>query len=270
MAYYWGSGLGESLGDSLVSSTSPLYVDGTVYWVHSSTGSDSNGGTERLRPLATLSQAITNATDGDIIVLLSGHTESIGSQLTINKRLTIAGAGSSGGVPTVKFTRTFNGVMFAITAVNVSLRNLYFEESTTSSASARITASFAGFSMLGCYAECGENDVGPTVTLAADYPVIESSTFISVATGSTSPYPPIYSTSQINGIWIRNCICDGGTKGFKHGSHVGSPGIDMIIGESIDVRIEGHTNRNGADLFLDATGGFVQVGTATGGGMVAI
>jgi hypothetical protein len=201
---------------------------------------------------------------------MSGHTESIGSQQTIAKRLTIAGAGSSGGVPTVRFTRTFNGIMFNVTAANVSIRNIYLVQSSTSSASDRIAVANAGFSMLGCYVECGENDVGPSVAFYSDYPTIETSTFISVATGSTSPYPAIYTAATCNGIWIRNCICDGGTKGFKHTSHIGSPGIDMISGVATDVRIEGHTNRNGADLFLDAAGGFVQVGTASGGGMVSI
>lgn len=270
MAYYFGNGIGESTGDSLVSSTSPFYTRGTVYWVHSSTGSDSNDGTERARPLATLAQAITNATDDDVIVLMSGHSETLTAQQNIAERLTIVGAGTSGGVPTVTFTRNFNGVMFNITAAHVSLRNIKFAASATSSASNKITASGADLSVIGCYFECADNDAGPSLSLAADYPVIESTTFISTGV-STPPYPALHWATTRAGIWIRDCICDGGTIGFKHSSHAGSPAIDGLTGEGTALKIEGTSCRNGADVLVFANGGWAQVSSSgSGGGMVTI
>ena len=52
----------------------------------SATGSDaaSPAGKDRIKPLATLAQACTNAATGDIIVCLAGHAETLTSGQTFS------------------------------------------------------------------------------------------------------------------------------------------------------------------------------------------
>lgn len=269
MSFTLSSGLREATGDSLVTSTNTLRVSGTVYWLDSVTGDNANDGVDKMRPVATLAQAITNATDDDIIVVLSTHNESIGSQVTISKRLTIVGAGSSGGVPTAKFTRNFNGVMFSAAADCVRLLNLKFPASTAASASNRINSAGSGLYVKGCYFESGADDTGPALNLAGDYPTIEGTTFVSTSAG-VAPYPALYWSTTRVGIRIKDVVGNSGTVGFKHSSHVGSPFADGLAGEARGISVEGLTLLNGADFFIFANGGYVSWSATGAGSLVTI
>ena len=81
--------------------TAGLIHSGDIYFLDSSHSSSSNSaagnGTIRNRPLATLAQAITNATgnNGDIIVIEKGHRETLTAQLVVETGgITILGMGS--------------------------------------------------------------------------------------------------------------------------------------------------------------------------------
>src|SRR5678809_1225266 len=92
------SGVGGTQGPTLVTEA-PLYLISAtaVVWYVGPGGTDAGApaGYKREAPLATLGQAVTNANSGDIIVLLSGFTQSISSAITISDTdLTIVSEGS--------------------------------------------------------------------------------------------------------------------------------------------------------------------------------
>ena len=69
-------------GDDFLSND--VFITGDVQWVDSVNGNDANAGTEEL-PVASIAQSITNSTanNGDIVIVKSGHTETIGTGETI-------------------------------------------------------------------------------------------------------------------------------------------------------------------------------------------
>lgn len=101
-------------------------VVGNLFYVSSSTGSPSGPGFTPENAYATLAQAVSAATasNGDVIVLLPGHTESIGaSGIALSKAgLTIIGMGVGANRPT--FTWTATDSVLTISAANVLLQNI--------------------------------------------------------------------------------------------------------------------------------------------------
>ena len=75
-------------------------AEGVAYYLSSVIGDDSNAGTERLRPFATLAATITAASDGDMVIVAADHAETLTAVQTIGKKLTIVAEGASGGNPT--------------------------------------------------------------------------------------------------------------------------------------------------------------------------
>lgn len=248
---FYPSGAGESLGDSMVTS-GPMVTTGYIWYVYSGTGVDAAGdrGKDRTRPLATIGQAYTNASAGDIIVLMDGHTETRTSALTIAKSLKIVGAGSSGGLPTAKLTiNSAASELFIISANSVQLRNIWFEENSQANASDKIRVTGAGFRMKGCYLECGDTDDGPALNLStgANYANITSTTFVSTATAlTTQPPQALYIGAAHTGLTMDGVVFDGGTKGYS-GFHA----INDTYGVTL-VLFEGISLLRGADVKMDA------------------
>jgi hypothetical protein len=246
-------GIGESLGDDLLIN-GPLVHTGQVWWVNSATGSDaaSPRGLERHRPLATLQQAVTNASNGDIIVLMDGHTETIASTVTISERLTIVGSGSSSGIPTARLGVTGDRVMLDITGDRVELRNIRFNaRSTAGEPPAKVAVTGDGFRMRGCYLEAGNNDSGAvSLYLGGDYPEIRSTTFISTASAvATAPGPAISPEVQV-GCYIEDCVFDGGTVGWASGYAIEQNGLNTA---TTDFRAQNITLTRGSDVRLIST-----------------
>lgn len=213
------TGAGGSTGDSLATA-SQLDLSGHIWYVHSVTGSDaaSPRGRERVRPLATLAQAYTNAAAGDIIDLLSGHTETLTASQTLAKaglRIVSEGTGSS----RARFTCNGAVVMFDITAAGTLLGNLYFVQSATAPTPARVQVAAAGCNVRGCYFECGANDTVEAMRLAsgADHFGLRDTTFISTATSVTAqPESAIAVTAAISDLTLDNVVLDGGTTGWSN------------------------------------------------------
>lgn len=104
---------------------------GEVWFVDSTATNTSNGnlGDSPQRPLATLNGAITKATanNGDMIILMPGHTETVASALTqvIDKAgLTILGVGVGSNRPTFNFTATASSL--EIDAANTTIESVRF------------------------------------------------------------------------------------------------------------------------------------------------
>jgi hypothetical protein len=103
---------------------------GSVFFVHSGTGSDGNSGKTPTRPLSTLDAAVGKCTadKGDLIIVMPGHTESItaagGLDLDV-AGITIIGLGAGSLRPTFTFS-TAVGADMDVDAANITIRNLLF------------------------------------------------------------------------------------------------------------------------------------------------
>lgn len=221
-ANIYASGVGGSSGDELAT-VSPLYVSGAIWYVNSSTGSDavSPRGKERIRPLATLAQAVTNAAAGDIIVLMTGHAETLTSGQTINKSLTIIGEGVGGSMPT--FTRNADIILLDLAASPVTLGNIKFAATTytssTTKAMVRMTTSSARLRLRGCAFYPGQYDTGPQVEFAVSGAIVslENTSFISTATTpATAPESAIKVTTAVTAMYANGLTFDGGVSGWSN------------------------------------------------------
>lgn len=102
-------------------------TSGSVFFVHSGTGSNGNDGLSPGAPLATMAYAIglCSANKGDLIIVMPGHAETISAAggITVNKAgVSIIGLGNGTNRPTISFSAT--AATFAISAANVTIANL--------------------------------------------------------------------------------------------------------------------------------------------------
>jgi hypothetical protein len=266
------NGIGETLGDSLAT-TSPLEVNGNVWYVHYGTGTDavSPAGQSRQAPLKTFDQANTNAASGDVVVLMDGHEETIAATITVSKDLTVIGAGSSGGLPTVKLTNNqAAGQMLSITAQNYAqFRNIWFEEELQANSAAKLVLSSA-FStgdviFTGCYFQCGQYDDDYAVEITQGSSVVfKNTTFISTATSiATQPYAAIgtVSGSTLHAVVLDGAVIDGGTYGWSkyHAVDLVDQQPTMVIGESVSLL-------RGSDVRIHSSAvGYFNASTQSGG-----
>lgn len=263
------NGIGETLGDSLVVNK-PLEVSGNIWYVSSVSGADaaSPKGQNKQAPLATLGQARTNAANGDIIVLLADHSEGFAAVLTIAKSLTIVGAGSSGGKPTVRLlNKQVAGDMLSFTGPAVQLRNIYFPENdVTNSGNRVVTSSSAIFRMEGCFFECGGKDEGAAMSVGDGVVDIRNTTF-EVTSLDNTDQPGIAldnAEGALNTLQMDGVVFDGGVAGFSDYF-----AMDMSVNTLTRIWAENISLLNGADLKIpEAAQGYVNARTSTGAGRI--
>lgn len=215
------NGIGETLGDQLVTGK-PLFTTGSVIYVYSVTGDDLYTGLNKNAPKATLSGAHSAASNGDIIVLLDGHTEAYTAALTLSKSVTIVGSGSATGIPTVNFRKStaYGGHIFTITGAGLQLRNVKIRSSAASDNFVRVSVQANSVSIIGCYFEGGDND--PTaaavqVNAAVTNLRVLDSTFISTATAVNGPGPGLQLAGTSTDFRYEGLTFDGGTHGYLNG-----------------------------------------------------
>lgn len=103
---------------------------GDTYFVHSGTGSASNGGLSKDDPLATLDAAVGKCTanQGDVIVVMPGHAEDLEADSAVDidvAGVTVIGLGTGSDRPTFTF-KTNVAADFKLAAANVTVRNCLF------------------------------------------------------------------------------------------------------------------------------------------------
>lgn len=270
------NGIGGTTGDALAT-CKPLQYSGDVWFVNSTGGVDaaSPAGKDREKPLATLGQAYTNAAAGDMIVLLSGHTETVTVALNVAKAgLDIVGEGSSGGIPTVRLlVNSATAGVINITAAGVRLRNILFPASVisntgTGGGSGKIHVNGGGSKaqLIGCYFQEGATDQLPGVTIATGMTDIrlENCTFISTATVvATRPTYGFLTQGTVTDLDVFGCVFSDGTVGFANVAW------DSTGGTITRLRALGVSALLGADIAISAaTVGFLNLQTTTGGGRV--
>jgi len=134
------NGVGGTTGAELATAA-PLQASGTIYYLGNATpgASDSNAGTERVKPLLTMAQAYANASAGDIIDVLAGHSEILSTGVTFNKdKLSVVGEGDGSTVPSFTMNDGSNG--FAVTAAGCLFDNLKFAVPTSAGTTMQLQA----------------------------------------------------------------------------------------------------------------------------------
>lgn len=215
---YLPNGIGETLGDQLVTGK-PLLTTGAVYYVSSGSGDDTYSGLNKERPKATLDGAQTVAADGDIIVLLDGHTETYTAALSITKELVIVGSGSSNGIPTCSFGMNADAGLWEITsaATGIQVRNVKFRSNLVSSTAQRVDMDADSAVFAGCYFEMSGFDQGPGLFIGTSKANVrvESTSFVSTATSiATAPVAGLRTEGVTTDLWIVDCVFDGGQYGW--------------------------------------------------------
>lgn len=204
-----------STGDTVLDGE--IITTGATLWVDSVNGNDSNAGTKE-SPLATLAAAITAATasNGDIIVIKSGHTETLTSAITVSKAgLKIYGLGSGSSAPNFVCNAAID--CFDVTGAAVELNNLYFPVGTTAGNNSRINIGATGVRIKGCTFACGQYDQNTiTIPAAGTYARIESCAFSVSADGPDAAI--LVESASAVGLYVASCTFDGSTYNWDNGA----------------------------------------------------
>lgn len=170
---------------------------GEIFWVNSSTtavakgaigGSDGGDGSYR-RPFATLDFAVGKclANRGDIIVLMPNHAETLAAAVALDVAgIAVIGLGQGTNRPT--FTGGVAADLFAVSADNVTISNLFFNEKTTAATTnSTIDIAAANCTVQNCHFDVGANEtLGLTVTAAGEIVWFEGNEFVVTANGPTN------------------------------------------------------------------------------------
>ena len=203
------NGAGGSSGADLAT-LKPLFTSGSVYYVGNTVAgnSDSNNGLERTAPWATASHAQATASNGDVVVFLAGHSETIGSTITWSQTgISLVGEGSGTTIP--RFTNNGNP-MWTLSGAGALLDNLYFPASSASGG-ARITTTVAGHIFNALTFECGTNDTTISLSLlGTGCNNIRVTNTIFKATAATPGFA-INNSGAISDMFLDNVTFDAGS-----------------------------------------------------------
>ena len=145
-----------STGNSIINGTQnvmgagSLFTTGNVFYVNSTIGNDNNVGTDPLFPKSTISGAQTAATasQGDIVAVMPGYTETRTAVLTLSKAgVSYVGMGNGLNRPTI--TGNAAADVFSITGANVLMQNFNFAAPLTDAQTADVNVAAAGVTLRG-------------------------------------------------------------------------------------------------------------------------
>lgn len=210
----------ESSGP-LLATQSPGVTTGAIYYVNSVTGSDSNAGTNRAKPKATVFGAsgalsVATSSNGDYIYCEAGHTETISSAYTWSKiGITLIGLGTSTTKAT--FTSAVAGVAVLLTGVNNNIHNVQFAASTAATTARISITTGSGTWLHGITFDVGTNDNVDTILInGADNCLLSSIDMtLSAAAVSGTTQCGITQTGAAIGNRFRDLSFDGGAYGWS-------------------------------------------------------
>lgn len=273
MSTWMPNGLGQALGDKLATGVGLTVLDNHgIFYVGPTNASDADIGTDPLRPLATVGQAVTNAIDYELIALMDGLIANFTGNLVIDKNLVFTAGGQSSGQPTVKWGLAGGGISIQVIAADVEFRNITFTAPTASNAAPRIIVDADNCLFRNCRFEMNGNDAGTAVVrldgAANTGTRFDGCTFVVTSTDVASrPPPAIYVNGSVDRVDLIDCTFDGGTTGFGGGGYA----IDSIGGLTTVWRLQNTTMLRGPDLvFRTGARGFVQIPVNTGGSKVYV
>lgn len=248
---WYNNGPGATTGDDIATAERAFVINNGFVWYlnnSSSTALDAaasggalDGGRRRELPLATLAQAHTNASAGDIICIGEGHAETLSGAQTFNKAgITIVGEGSGSTRP--RFTCSGAVAMFDVTAANVRFRNIYFPASTAA-ATARVRIATAGCHVHGCYFEIGASDTNRAlsfVTGAGNCRVSGGTRFVVTAANTAAGLEVV---NAMTGLDLDDVVFDGGSVGYGSYAFQGTAAVTSLFWNNVDFI-------NGADFHI--------------------
>jgi hypothetical protein len=203
------SGL-SSTGPTIATETG-CYFSGGIQWLDTVNGNDANAGTDRELPVKTLAQAVTNSAANGLIVIEAGSYETLASSQSLSLAgLSIIGLGTGSTRP--RYTCSGTVDLFSITGAGVRIYNLYFPASTAA-ATSRIKTAAAETEINGCYFECGTNDTGAAMLVAASG---TNCRIINCTAAVTASRPAIglSCTGAVTDLYVKNLTVDGGSYGW--------------------------------------------------------
>lgn len=264
----WPSGIGQSLGDALVTGK-PLLTSYTAYFVSSVTGNTAYSGLDPDVPKATIAQAIATASGASvtpIIVCLSGHTEVLTTTMTPAAGTILVGAGASGGLPTVKLAmNASNTTYLTCSNAGVQVRNIWFQANQQSSNVSKVKFTGINGYISGCYFEENGNDTaaGLEFGTGGSGGFARNCTFISTATAqATLPSSGLLVSAALTDIAIEGCSFSEGTYGYSTQALSFTATVTRLRGELDSLLL-------GANATLGATTGIFMPTTVTGAGTIS-
>ena len=144
----------SSFGVPQIGSGSIPVTSGNYWWVSSVTGNDGNTGKVPTSAFATLTVALSNCTaaNGDVIILLPGHAETVKAAAGINVNIsgvTILGLGTGSLRPTIT-VGTATSATVQISAANITIKNVLFVANLASIVTCLSLTTANDFQLLGC------------------------------------------------------------------------------------------------------------------------
>ena len=134
---------GERFDGMVLDTVSRIHKNGKIWFVDSNTGSDTRGGNRLSSPFATLSAAMSacTASQGDMIIVLPQHAETITSTITVKAGVRIVGLTVGNLRPVI----TINGAtdLFNMSGANSLISGLELTIATTDAATALINVAAA-------------------------------------------------------------------------------------------------------------------------------
>jgi len=149
----WTSALG-SAGPTFAT-LAGQYVSGTIYWVDSASGNDSNNGTDPWKPKKSWTSAVAAAGNNDTIVLAPGHAETLGNVASISNSITTIGLGSGSQAPQLT---PGTSTALAFTATMTRFFNVTFKPSLNAATPAKLAFTNAGVLLDSCTLQGGWDD----------------------------------------------------------------------------------------------------------------
>lgn len=263
--YVHTNGFGGTAGATLAT-LSPVYTSGVVWYVHSGTGTDavSPRGKERLRPLASIAQAHTNASNNDVIVFLSGHSETITGTTTLSKTgVHYLGEGSGTSRPT--FIRNVDANGYVFSGAGCLIENLLFDNDGALALTTgdRVVVSGASCSVVGCYFKVSSTALITSAALvvsAANTTISGGTQFVNA--GSTNTLGGL-SVGNVADLTLDDVLFDGGSSGW------GSGVVAAVLGTITRLKAKNVDLLNGSDMTIATSSfGALHVRLKTGASQV--
>lgn len=232
----------------------PFGGTGSVFWVDSVTGSDSNAGTERKKPKATIFGAsgglsLTTNSSGDVVFVEKTHRETVSSAYTWAKiGVWLVSLGTSGD--RCILTSAVAGVFITVTGVNNRFINFSLPSATAATTAKVSVTTGNGFYLRGCAFEAGASDQTDQVLISgADNCRIASTTFkVVAAAGAGTTQVGLTVTGAAIGNWFEDLSFDGGSFGWSQAA------MSIEDATADDWSIERLTLSNNSYLDVTASG----------------
>ncbi len=256
-------GLGYALGDEVMTQD-VLYLPGTVYYGDNSNpnASDSNAGTKETLPWATLDKALTTVAAGSVVVLGAEHDETVAADRTVSTaRLSIIGAGSSGGDPTA--TLRFETHYLTFSGADFQLRNVAIVTHATEilpDSAIKVSGDRPLLSRVYVEADAGAVSAYPLAfTSAVSTARVRSLKGVSVAAATSAvPIGILKDQASVRTV-VEGCELDAGESGF------GDYAVNFDGSAGKQLYVENLTQLHGADVRIDPDCvGWVGVGSVSG------